>query len=213
MTARSFLDYRRFIQGHYDGPAGALTAVTGMLTGHEALAGRLIRPGGFDVRGCRHILDAPELSQIDAVALPAEALGGQQEVEDDGDEQHDVPHRRPAVLVAVVVEPVMMVPMADDRQRGRGCCLRGDPVTMARRSRGGDAVLVVVPREVVAWRHYTAAAIAWALALFGERRPVAEVRRRTSTTAKSAGFGEPRRWATLRRWVAAAVQGDLFGCQ
>jgi SAM-dependent methyltransferase len=58
MTARSFLDYRRFIQGHYDGPAGALTAVTGMLTGHEALAGRLIRPEGFDVRGCRHILDA-----------------------------------------------------------------------------------------------------------------------------------------------------------
>jgi SAM-dependent methyltransferase len=58
MTARSFVDYRRFIQGHYDGPAGALTAVTGMLTGHEALAGRLIRPEGFDVRGCRRILDA-----------------------------------------------------------------------------------------------------------------------------------------------------------
>jgi SAM-dependent methyltransferase len=57
-TRRSFLDYRRFIQGHYDGPAGALTAVTGMLTGHEALAGRLIRPEGFDVRGCRRILDA-----------------------------------------------------------------------------------------------------------------------------------------------------------
>jgi SAM-dependent methyltransferase len=58
MTARSFLDYKRFIQGHYDGPAGALTAVTGMLTGHEALAGRLIGPEGFDVRGCRRILDA-----------------------------------------------------------------------------------------------------------------------------------------------------------
>ncbi len=58
MAARSFLDYRRFIQGHYDGPAGALTAVTGMLTGHEALAGRLIRREGFDVRGCRRILDA-----------------------------------------------------------------------------------------------------------------------------------------------------------
>src|SRR5438132_5699405 len=55
---RSFLDYRRFIQGHYDGPAGALTAVTGLLPGHEALAGRLIRPEGFDVRGCRRILVA-----------------------------------------------------------------------------------------------------------------------------------------------------------
>ena len=55
---KSFLDYRRFIQSHYDGPAGALTAVTGYLTGHESLAGRLIRPGAFDVRGCKRILDA-----------------------------------------------------------------------------------------------------------------------------------------------------------
>src|SRR6516162_5489662 len=55
---RPFLSYRRFIQQHYDGPAGALTSVSGLLTGHEALAGRLIRPGGFDVRGCRRILDA-----------------------------------------------------------------------------------------------------------------------------------------------------------
>jgi SAM-dependent methyltransferase len=55
---RPFLNYRRFIQRHYDGPAGALTSVTGLLTGHEALAGRLIRPGAFDVRGCRRILDA-----------------------------------------------------------------------------------------------------------------------------------------------------------
>src|SRR5207247_1493185 len=58
MTARSFLDYRRFIRGHYDGLPGALTSVTGLLTAHEALAGRLIRPEAFDVRGCRHILDA-----------------------------------------------------------------------------------------------------------------------------------------------------------
>src|SRR5438046_10076167 len=55
---RSFLDYRRFIQNHYDGLPGALTSVTGLLTGHEALAGRLIRPGAFDVRGCKRILDA-----------------------------------------------------------------------------------------------------------------------------------------------------------
>ncbi len=55
---RSFLDYRRFIQGHYDGLPGALTAVTGFITGHESLAGRLIRPEAFDVRGCKRILDA-----------------------------------------------------------------------------------------------------------------------------------------------------------
>jgi SAM-dependent methyltransferase len=55
---RSFGDYRRFIRDHYDGVAGALTAVTGVVTGHEALAGRLIRADAFDVRGCKRILDA-----------------------------------------------------------------------------------------------------------------------------------------------------------
>lgn len=51
-------EYKRFIQKHYDGLPGAFTSVTGLLTGHEALAGRLIRPEGFDVRGCKRILDA-----------------------------------------------------------------------------------------------------------------------------------------------------------
>jgi SAM-dependent methyltransferase len=58
LKKRSSADYRRFIQRHYDGLPGALTAVTGVLTGHEALAGRLISPRGFDVRGCKRILDA-----------------------------------------------------------------------------------------------------------------------------------------------------------
>jgi SAM-dependent methyltransferase len=55
---RSFADYRRYIREHYDGLPGALTAITGWVTGHEALAGRLISQRGFDVRGCRRILDA-----------------------------------------------------------------------------------------------------------------------------------------------------------
>lgn len=55
---RNFADYRQFIRDHYDGFPGALTAVTGVVTGHAVLAGRLIRPKGFDVRGCRRILDA-----------------------------------------------------------------------------------------------------------------------------------------------------------
>src|SRR6516164_10744318 len=55
---RSESDYKRFVTSHYDGIAGAMTAVTGLITGHEALAGRLIRPGAFDVRGCKSILDA-----------------------------------------------------------------------------------------------------------------------------------------------------------
>src|SRR5258708_1901251 len=57
-SRRPFLDYRRFVQNHYDGLPGALTAFTGVVTGHEALAGRLFRPGAFDVRGCKRILDA-----------------------------------------------------------------------------------------------------------------------------------------------------------
>lgn len=55
---QSFGEYKKFIAKHYDGIAGALTTVTGFFTGHEALAGRLIRPGSFDVRGCKRMLDA-----------------------------------------------------------------------------------------------------------------------------------------------------------
>src|SRR5436190_13963284 len=55
---RSSADYKNFVREHYDGLPGALTAVTGLVTGHEALAGRLIRPDQFDVSGCKHILDA-----------------------------------------------------------------------------------------------------------------------------------------------------------
>jgi SAM-dependent methyltransferase len=58
LRRRSFLDYRKLVQDHYDGLPGQLTAVTGLVTGHEALAGKLIRPGVFDVSGAHRILDA-----------------------------------------------------------------------------------------------------------------------------------------------------------
>src|SRR5947209_13183345 len=58
VTRQPFREYRKFIQGHYDGIAGKLTGFTGLVTGHEALAGRLIRPSAFDIRGCKRILDA-----------------------------------------------------------------------------------------------------------------------------------------------------------
>ena len=58
MRRLSLVDYQRFIQKHYDGMAGKLTGFTGLVTGHETLAGRLIRPSAFDVRGCKRILDA-----------------------------------------------------------------------------------------------------------------------------------------------------------
>src|SRR4051794_14801905 len=58
MKGRTYTNYRTFIRGHYDGVAGYLTGFTGMVTGHAALAGRLIRPSGFDIRGSKRILDA-----------------------------------------------------------------------------------------------------------------------------------------------------------
>jgi len=54
----SFVDYRRFINKHYDGLAGKLTGLTGLVTGHEALAGRLIGVHAFDVSASHRILDA-----------------------------------------------------------------------------------------------------------------------------------------------------------
>ncbi len=54
----AFAEYRRWVQQHYDGLPGALTGFTGLLTGHELFAGRVIRPEAFDIRGCKRILDA-----------------------------------------------------------------------------------------------------------------------------------------------------------
>jgi ubiquinone/menaquinone biosynthesis C-methylase UbiE len=51
-------EYKRFIRNHYDGLAGKLTGFTGMITGHEALAGQVFKPKAFDLRGSKRILDA-----------------------------------------------------------------------------------------------------------------------------------------------------------
>ncbi|MCS7168174.1 MAG: class I SAM-dependent methyltransferase [Gemmatales bacterium] len=50
--------YNQLVRATYDGPAGWFTLITGYLTGHEPLAKRLIGPRGFDIRGCKWILDA-----------------------------------------------------------------------------------------------------------------------------------------------------------
>ncbi|CAN5207040.1 hypothetical protein BH10PLA2_BH10PLA2_28340 [soil metagenome] len=55
---QSIADYRSYVRKHYDGLPGAMLTVTGFVTGHEALAGRLIHPRAFDVRGCKRLLDA-----------------------------------------------------------------------------------------------------------------------------------------------------------
>jgi len=51
-------EYRNFIQSHYDGIAGKLTALSGLLTGHALFAGRVLNPSAFDITGCKRILDA-----------------------------------------------------------------------------------------------------------------------------------------------------------
>jgi ubiquinone/menaquinone biosynthesis C-methylase UbiE len=53
-----YAEYRSFIQHHYDGIAGKLTAISGFLTGHALLAGRVLKPNAFDISGCKRILDA-----------------------------------------------------------------------------------------------------------------------------------------------------------
>jgi ubiquinone/menaquinone biosynthesis C-methylase UbiE len=55
---QTFSEYRRFVQHHYDGLAGKLTHVTGIITLHAVLAGRVFRPQAFDVCGAKRILDA-----------------------------------------------------------------------------------------------------------------------------------------------------------
>lgn len=66
----------------------------------------------------------------------------------------------------------------------------------------------VLPRGLLARRHYSASAIGLALCLYGlQRLSLGETRWRICTWA--IGF-EPGRWTTLPAWVAAIEQGRLF---
>lgn len=49
--------YARLVKRYYDGPTGWFTLLSGILIGHETLASRIIGPQGFDIRGCKRILD------------------------------------------------------------------------------------------------------------------------------------------------------------
>lgn len=61
--------------------------------------------------------------------------------------------------------------------------------------------MIVVPAEVAAHWRYSLSAILWALALWGlEKQGAGEVRRQVSVNAIT-GFGDPRRWQSLRRWA------------
>ena len=72
------------------------------------------------------------------------------------------------------------------------------------------SVLTVVPRDVLARKHYAATAIAFALCLFGLlNKTKSEVRRRTSTW-QILGEAVASSWATLDRWIADARRGALW---
>jgi hypothetical protein len=68
------------------------------------------------------------------------------------------------------------------------------------------AVLVVLPRGVIARRHFGAAAIAWAFALVGLLGEP-----QSAAWAAVSAWGEPRGcWTTLRRWAAAVIDRRLL---
>ena len=70
--------------------------------------------------------------------------------------------------------------------------------------------MVVVPSETAPRRHYSAPAIAFALALYGlAGESHADVRRRVSPS-KIIGVRAQRRWITLSRWASAVASRDLF---
>lgn len=72
------------------------------------------------------------------------------------------------------------------------------------------AVVVVVPAEVAARRHYSRAAMGLAMALFGVGLETAAVIRRRVSPFHVVGSTAARGWATLRRWIRAARDGELF---
>jgi hypothetical protein len=66
--------------------------------------------------------------------------------------------------------------------------------------------LVVVPRGVLARRHFSAGAIALALLRLAGGVRVVDIRREVG------GQGETAAWPTMRRWLRAGRQSQLWTC-
>ncbi len=74
------------------------------------------------------------------------------------------------------------------------------------------ATQTVVPAEVLTRRLYSAAALVWALALWGiEALTAAAVRVRVSPWGV-VGAASATRWDALSRWARSAKHGALFTC-
>ena len=72
------------------------------------------------------------------------------------------------------------------------------------------AVLLVVPREVLPRRQYSAAAIGLAFALWGLAQATALAVRLRVSPATALGFDAMAGWVTLRRWAKAVKERRLF---
>lgn len=72
------------------------------------------------------------------------------------------------------------------------------------------AVLMVVPAETLSRRLYSAAAIAWALALYGLSLLAPAGVRELVSPWRVVAVSSAARWRTLSRWCAAVVAGRLF---
>ena len=73
-----------------------------------------------------------------------------------------------------------------------------------------DSVFLVVPREVLPRRQYSAAAIGFALALWGLVGLTAIAVRLQISPSKVLGFDAMTGWVTLRRWAKAVKTRCLF---
>jgi len=72
------------------------------------------------------------------------------------------------------------------------------------------AIVIVVPAEVAPRRHYARTAIALAVTLFGVGLETAAAIRRRVSPFQVVGSTAARGWASLRRWIRAVRDGDLF---
>ena len=70
-----------------------------------------------------------------------------------------------------------------------------------------QAVLTVAPAETLSRRLYSAAAIAWALALYGLSLLAPEAVRKLVSPWQVVAASSATRWRTLSRWCAAATAG------
>jgi len=72
------------------------------------------------------------------------------------------------------------------------------------------AVLTVGPAETLTRRLYSAAAIAWALALYGLSLLAPQAVRELVSPWRVVASSSATRWRTLSRWSAAVIAGGLF---